>query len=300
MPSQRGLINSLSKTGRGIAQRLPLLGKFFRIDGKTLSKIEETLISADLGVELTEILINKLKSIDRKESSYLKDILRNEILTLIRKGESVLIQETKPYVILIVGVNGTGKTTTIGKLAAMFAKNGKQVMVAAADTFRAAAYDQLKIWAERSGAEFMGNPQGKDPSAIAFDATKSAIAHSWDILLIDTAGRLHTKSNLMEELAKVKRAIKKVMPSAPHDIWLVLDASMGQNGIIQTQEFVKAVGVTGLVLTKLDGTAKGGVVLAINHQMEIPIRYIGIGEKIDDLIEFNPENFVGALLCATS
>lgn len=294
------LVDSLAKTGRGIAQRLPLLGKYFRIDDDTLSRIEETLLSADIGVALTEELIEHLKTIDKKESANLKDILKEQLLTLIRQNQPVAIPQIKPYVILIVGVNGTGKTTTIGKLAAMYRRENKKTLIAAADTFRAAAYEQLEIWAKRSGAEFMGNPQGKDPSAIVFDAAKSAIAHNADVLLIDTAGRLHTKSNLMDELAKVKRTIGKIIPTAPHDIWLVLDAGTGQNGIVQVQEFAKAVGVTGLILTKLDGTAKGGVALAIHHQTNLPIRYIGIGEKIDDLVEFNAEEFVSALLDAGS
>ena len=294
--SDKGLLKGLRKTESGIAARIPLLGKYFRIDPALLDSIEETLIAADMGMDLTEILVERLRKVDRKESSNLADILKSEIKSLIKTDIAIEETRAKPRVILFVGVNGTGKTTSIGKLAYYFRKRGKRVMLVAADTFRAAAYDQLKVWAERSGAEFMGNPKGKDPSAVAFDAIKSAVSKGHDIVMIDTAGRLHTKSNLMEELAKIKRVIAKQIPAAPHDVWLVLDANTGQNGIVQAREFMKAVGVNGIVLSKLDGTAKGGAVLAIHHQLSIPIRYLGVGEKIDDLVEFDPNKFVDALL----
>lgn len=290
------LINGLRKTENSIAARLPLLGKYFRIDDSLLNSIEETLIASDMGIDLTDILIERLKNVNRKESVNLAEILKTEIKSLINTKIPSNEIQTKPRVILFVGVNGTGKTTGIGKLAKQFRSQGKKVMLVAADTFRAAAYDQLKVWAERSGADFLGNPQGKDPSAVAFDAIKSALAKGHDVVMIDTAGRLHTKSNLMEELAKIKRVIAKQIPDAPHDVWLVLDANTGQNGIIQAQEFMKAVGVTGIILNKLDGTAKGGIVLAIHHKLKIPVRYLGVGEKIDDLIEFDPGSFVDALL----
>ncbi|MDO9549055.1 MAG: signal recognition particle-docking protein FtsY, partial [Candidatus Marinimicrobia bacterium] len=276
--------------------RIPLLGKYFRIDDALLTSIEDTLIASDLGVDLTDILIDRLKKVDRRESANLAEILKTEIKSLIDTEIPIDETETKPRVILFVGVNGTGKTTSIGKLAHRFQTQGKKVMLVAADTFRAAAYDQLKVWAERSGAEFLGNPKGKDPSSVAFDAIKSALVKGHDIVMIDTAGRLHTKSNLMDELAKIKRVIARQIPDAPHDIWLVLDANTGQNGIIQAREFMKAVGVTGIILSKLDGTAKGGVVLAIHHKLSIPIRYLGVGEQIDDLVEFDPTDFVEALL----
>lgn len=286
----------LSKTGRFLAGRLPLLGRFFRIDETTLEQIEETLIQTDLGVDLTETLVGRLRKVDRKETTRLNEILKDELSGLMQPARPAVLVQTKPIVILIVGVNGTGKTTTIGKLAAKFAGDGQRVLICAADTFRAAAYEQLRIWSERSGAEFIGNPQGKDPSAIAFDAVRSAQARNSDVLLIDTAGRLHTKSNLMEELAKVRRVIAKVIPDAPHEVWLVLDATVGQNGIVQAREFSKAVGVTGLILTKLDGTAKGGIALAIHHQLNIPIRFLGVGEKIGDLVEFDPDEYIRSLL----
>ncbi|HOO13834.1 MAG TPA: signal recognition particle-docking protein FtsY [Candidatus Marinimicrobia bacterium] len=286
----------LNKTGRFLASRLPLLGRFFRLDEKTLEEIEETLIQTDLGVELTENLIERLRKVDRQEATRLNEILQNELSALIQPAVTTEKNFAKPTVILIVGVNGTGKTTTIGKLAAKYASEGQRVLICAADTFRAAAYEQLRIWAERSGVEFIGNPQGKDPSAIAYDAARAAQARNADILLIDTAGRLHTKSNLMEELAKVKRVIGKVIPDAPHEVWLVLDATVGQNGILQAREFQKAIGITGLILTKLDGTAKGGIALAIHRELNIPIRFLGVGEKLTDLVEFDPNQYIRDLL----
>ena len=290
------LLCGLRKTENSIAARIPLLGKYFRIDAGLLNTIEDTLIASDMGVELTDILIDRLKKVDRRESANLAEILKTEIKLLINPETAIEETQTKPRVILFVGVNGTGKTTSIGKLAQKFTTDGERVLTVAADTFRAAAYDQLKVWAERSGADFLGNPKGKDPSSVAFDAIKSALVKGHDIVMIDTAGRLHTKSNLMGELAKIKRVIAKQIPDAPHDIWLVLDANTGQNGIVQAREFMKAVGVTGIVLNKLDGTAKGGVVLAIHHKLSIPIRYMGVGEQIDDLVEFDPNDFVDALL----
>jgi len=286
----------LTKTGRFLASRLPLLGRFFRLDEKTLEEIEATLIQTDLGVELTEVLIERLRKVDRQETTRLNEILQDELSVLIQSSVTSEMIQAKPTVILIVGVNGTGKTTTIGKLAARYTTEGKRVLICAADTFRAAAYEQLHIWAERSGVEFIGNPQGRDPSAIAFDAARAAQARNCDILLIDTAGRLHTKSNLMEELAKVRRVIARVIPDAPHETWLVLDATVGQNGLIQAREFQKTAGVTGLILTKLDGTAKGGIALAIHRELNIPIRFLGVGEKIGDLVEFNPQEYIRSLL----
>lgn len=290
------LSRGLRKTEHRIAARIPLLGKYFRLDRDLLTKIEETLLATDLGTELTEILIDRLKNVDRSESEQLAEILKGEIKALIDTQEISDDGDLKPRVILFVGVNGTGKTTSIGKLGYWLRSRGKRVLLVAADTFRAAAYDQLKVWAERAGTDFMGNPQGKDPSAVAFDAVKSALAKGHDIVLIDTAGRLHTRSNLMDELVKIKRVIGKQLPGAPHDVWLVLDANTGQNGIVQAQEFMNAVGVTGIILNKLDGTAKGGVVLAIHHKLSIPIRYLGVGEKIDDIVTFEPEAFIEALL----
>ncbi len=289
------LAKGLSKTETSLAAKLPLFGKFFTVDETILDDIEAALLSADIGVDLTEELIKKLKLVKKSESTRLNDILKDELKTLIKPKQHE-VQNVKPRVILMVGVNGTGKTTSIGKLSSLFTKQGKNVLIAAADTFRAAAYDQLKIWSVRSGVEFLGNPQGKDPAAVAFDAARSAVAKNKDVLIIDTAGRLHTKSNLMQELAKMKKVIKKVIPEAPHDVWLVLDSTIGQNSILQAQEFTKSVGVTGLILTKLDGTAKGGVVLAIHKKLNIPIYYLGVGEQLDDMVEFDSEKFINALL----
>jgi len=290
------LRKGLTKTEHSIASRLPLLGKFININKNVLAEVEETLLTADVGVELTEMLVDRLRAVNRKEAVKLGDILKDEIKSLINEENVELKLDCKPHVVLLVGVNGTGKTTTIGKLSWKYAQEGSKVLAVSADTFRAAAYDQLKIWSKRAGVEFMGNPQGKDPSAVAFDAMKSAFARQTDIVLVDTAGRLHTKFNLMQELARIKRVISKALPGAPHDIWLILDATTGQNGIVQAQEFMKGVGVTGIILTKLDGTAKGGIVLSIHHKLNIPIRYLGVGEKIEDLIEFEPDSFVEALL----
>jgi len=289
------LQNALQKTERSIASRLPLLGRFFRIDEKTLEKIEETLIAADVGVEFTELLMDRLRQVDRGQEARLDEILKQEVTALLATDEPQRSEFPKPYVILVVGVNGTGKTTTIGKLAAYFKARNQSVLTVAADTFRAAAYDQLKVWAERANVDFLGNPQGKDPSAVAFDAVKSALAKKRDVVLIDTAGRLHTKSNLMEELAKIRRVIAKVLPEAPHDIWLVLDANTGQNGLTQARQFMQSVGLSGVILTKLDGTAKGGIVLSVHHKLQIPIRFLGVGEQIGDLVEFSPAEYVEAL-----
>lgn len=290
------LKSGLRKTGQSITSRVPLLKRFSKVDEQTLGKIEEALITADVGVELTEELIDRLRKVDRASGATLEEILKGEIKSILTDGVTAEKEKNvKPYVILFVGVNGTGKTTTIGKIAARFKKEGKDVLLVAADTFRAAAYDQLEIWANRAGAEFIGNPQGKDPSAVVFDAIKSAISRGSDVVLIDTAGRLHTKSNLMEELSKICRTAAKLISGAPHDIWLVLDATIGQNGIVQAEEFTKKIGVTGIVLTKLDGTARGGVVLSIAHNLKIPVKYMGVGEGIDDIVEFDPSSFVDAL-----
>jgi fused signal recognition particle receptor len=292
------LKSGLLKTESRIATRLPLLGKFFRLDTEMLEKIEETLLAADVGVEFTGHLLGRLEQIDKQNAAQLDLILKQEIKYLLQQNQPAQLQilDQKPAVIMFVGVNGTGKTTAIGKIAYYFASQGEKVLTVAADTFRAAAYEQLKIWAERAGVEIIGNPQGKDPSAVVYDALKSALAKQVDKVLIDTAGRLHTKSNLMAELAKVKRTIQKIIPEAPHAVWLVLDANTGQNALLQAEEFLKTVGITGLILNKLDGTAKGGIVLSINYKLNIPIRFLGVGEKIDDLVEFEPADFVDALL----
>lgn len=286
----------LAKTEKGIASRLPLIRKFLKVEEDVLEQIEETLLTTDLGVDLTEKLLDKLRKVKKSEAAKLQDILKEEMKSLIHSGADIHELDVKPKVIFFVGINGTGKTTTIGKLANKYKSEGKDVLLAAADTFRAAAYEQLEVWAKRADVDFAGASDATDPAAIAFDAVKSAVEKKKDILLVDTAGRLHTKSNLMEELKKVKRVSDKAMPGSPHEIWLVIDANIGQNGIVQAEKFMEAVGVTGLILTKLDGTAKGGAVLAIHDRLNIPIKYLGVGEKIDDILEFNAEEFIEELL----
>jgi len=290
----------LKKTARAIASRLPLVGRFFRLDENLLGEIEETLLQCDLGVDLTEQLIEHLRYTERQTPMALREILKQELATLLAAEPMKFTLVSRPQVILIVGVNGTGKTTTIGKLAYYFRQQNHRVLVAAADTFRAAAYEQLQIWAERAGAVYLGNPQAKDPAAIAFDAVQSALKHQYDIVLIDTAGRLHTKSNLMNELAKVKRVIQKMIPDKPLEVWLVLDGNTGHNGLIQAQEFLQAVGLTGVIVTKLDGTARGGIVLAIYQKLHLPILFLGVGEQLSDLTPFEPQAFIDALLMPTN
>ncbi len=286
----------LAKTEKGIASRLPLIRKFIKVDEDVLEQIEETLLTADMGVDLTEKLIDKLRKVNKSEAAKLQDILKEEMKNLIHHTPALEKDDVKPKIIFLIGINGTGKTTTIGKLANKYKNEGKSVMMAAADTFRAAAFEQLEVWAKRAEVAFAGASDSKDPAAVAFDAVKKAAQEDIDILLVDTAGRLHTKSNLMEELKKVKRVANKAMAGAPHEIWLVIDANIGQNGIVQAQKFMDAVGVTGLILTKLDGTAKGGAVLAIHDKLNIPIKYLGVGEKIDDILEFEPQAFIDELL----
>ncbi len=269
-----------------------------QIDDNLMEELEELLITSDIGVQTATDLI---QSLSRKSSAItgpdqIKNILKNEIIRLVNidtKGEKK--STAKPYVIMVVGVNGVGKTTTIGKLATKFAASGNRVLIAAADTFRAAAVEQLSIWAKKAGAEIVKHKDNADPAAVAYDSIEAASARNMDVVIVDTAGRLHTKTNLMEELKKIKRSISKIMPGAPHEILLVLDATTGQNSISQAKLFNEALGISGIALTKLDGTAKGGIVISICNTFNLPIRYIGIGEKIDDLQEFDPVSFVNAL-----
>lgn len=272
------------------------------IDDNTLNELEEILISSDMSANLSEKIINNLRinlktEKDRTLSNIL-ELLKNELLKILNTGQNSIASDDnniKPYVILIVGVNGVGKTTTIGKLASNFKKAGNKVIVGAADTFRAAANEQLDIWAQRAGVEIIQHKQGTDPSSVAFETVKKAIDGDYDIVLIDTAGRLHSKVNLMNELNKINKAISKVLPGAPHDTYLVLDATLGQNAIVQAEEFSKVTKLSGLVITKLDGTAKGGTIFQICETNKIPVKYIGVGEKLDDLQTFNPSSFVDAL-----
>ncbi|HWS54141.1 MAG TPA: signal recognition particle-docking protein FtsY, partial [Pyrinomonadaceae bacterium] len=276
------------------------------IDAELLDELEEALIAADIGVTTTlEILDAVRRGISRKEIDdidALKAAIRNQLLDILRDSEregvaseASVPEDVTPYVIMVVGVNGVGKTTTIGKLAQRIKAEGNDVLICAADTFRAAASDQLAIWAERTGVPIVQQKHGTDPAAVLFDALKSARARRSDVLIVDTAGRLHNKSNLMAELEKMKRVAGREVEGAPHETLLVVDAVTGQNGLEQARQFLKVAGVTGIVLTKLDGTAKGGIAVAIAKELRLPIRYAGIGEKVDDLVVFNPEQYVNGL-----
>ena len=269
------------------------------IDELALDDIEEALITSDIGVETTLKIIEKLEERVAKDkyinSSQLNDFLKEEISLLMKESYDVIPEVDGPYVIMVVGVNGVGKTTTIGKLAHQFKQQGKKVVLGAADTFRAAAVDQLVIWADRVGVEIVKQDMGSDPASVCFDTLQSAKASGADVVIIDTAGRLHNKINLMNELTKIKNVMAKVIPEAPHDVMLVLDASTGQNAIEQATQFTKATEVNSLALTKLDGTAKGGVVIGISDQFQIPVRYFGVGEGVEDLQVFNKNEFVDSL-----
>lgn len=287
-----------SKLGKAIAGKST-------VDDEVLDNLEEILISSDVGIQTTVKIIERIQARVARDkylgTSELDRILKEEIANLLTENNSQDLIDfdtpagVKPYVLMVVGVNGVGKTTTIGKLSAQFKKKGKSVVLGAADTFRAAAVDQLKLWGERVGVPVISKGMNTDPSAVAYDAVKYGVDTGADIVIIDTAGRLHTKVNLMAELTKIKRVIQKVIPEAPHDVMLVLDGSTGQNAVIQAREFTKATEVSCLTITKLDGTAKGGVVIGISDEFKIPVRYIGVGEKVDDLQVFNKTEFVDSL-----
>lgn len=301
------LKEGLSKTREGIVEKLNLaLGTNRAIDDKVLDEIEETLLLADVGVHTTIKISDIVRERCRKEgitdTNGLFIILQQEITNTLLASPSAnndkifaIDEGKKPYVIIVVGVNGVGKTTTIGKLAFNYKNAGHRVIIGAADTFRAAANEQLEVWANRADVDIVGQGQGADPAAVAYDTVNAALNRKSDVVIIDTAGRLHNKANLMEELKKINRVIKKLKADAPDEVFLVLDATTGQNAINQAKEFMAATDVTGLVLTKLDGTAKGGVVIAIADTLTIPVRYIGVGEKIEDLQPFNPKAFAEAL-----
>ena len=293
----RRLRERLSKTRKTFSSGLDRIfaGKQ-KIDDDLLEELEELLITSDIGVQTAMTLIEKVSSSKISEVDQIKSFLKEEILSILEPQSAETEKPSPaPRVIMIVGVNGTGKTTTIGKLAARATASGKKVLIGAADTFRAAAIEQLMIWAERANADIVKHREMADPAAVAFDAVEAAKARGADLVLIDTAGRLHTKVNLMEELKKIKRAISKRIPEAPHEILLILDATTGQNALSQAELFNDALGVTGLALTKLDGTAKGGIVISVCNALKIPLKYIGIGEKVEDLQEFNAVEFVDAL-----
>lgn len=303
------LDKGLEKSRSGILGKLgkALAGKD-SVDDETLDELEEILITADVGVTTTLEIIKRIeKRVSRDKyvtQTELQTMLREEVVDLLKDNHPDKPAEfdatfpVKPHIILVVGVNGVGKTTTIGKLAHLYKKAGKQVMLGAADTFRAAAVDQLKIWSERAGVPLIQQGQNADPASVAYDTVAAAKARASDVALIDTAGRLHNKKALMDELEKIKRVMGKVVEGAPHEVILVLDASTGQNAMAQAKAFTEAVEITGLALTKLDGTAKGGIVIGISHQLSVPIKYIGVGEKIEDLQVFDRAEFVNALFGA--
>lgn len=296
------LHSSLSKTRKSFAGGLDrlFLGKR-EITPELLDELEEILFTSDIGVSTTQELIDTVREkVARKElqdPGKLKLALRERILSFLEipEQETPALALEKPQIIMVVGVNGVGKTTTIAKVAHLFKEQGKEVMLVAADTFRAAAVEQLAIWGERAGVEVIKQKTGADPSAVVFDAMSAAVSRNVDVVLIDTAGRLHTKRNLMDELKKIHRVTGKKMPGAPHQVWLVLDATTGQNAISQAEIFHKELGITHVILTKLDGTAKGGIVVGISHQLQLPIKFIGIGEKMDDLRPFDAADFVQAI-----
>lgn len=303
---KESLDQGLQKTKEGFLSKITkaIAGKS-TVDEEVLDNLEEALVSADVGIDTTVRIIERIeKRVARDKymnSSELNKMLQEEIEALLVDAPNVNSYAfdselpSKPYIILVVGVNGVGKTTTIGKLAYNFKKAGKQVLLGAADTFRAAAVDQLTIWSERAGVPIIKQDMGSDPAAVAFDTAQSAVARNVDVVLIDTAGRLHNKAHLMDELNKIKRVIQKVIPDAPHEVLLVLDGSTGQNAIEQAKHFTAATDVTALAVTKLDGTAKGGVVLAIADQFKIPVKFIGVGEKMEDLLVFDKHEFVDSL-----
>jgi len=289
-----GGVDDLLRPGRGMDEAL-------------YEELEEILIVADVGVEATTRLIEGVRREVKKQgitdAHEVLPLLRHEVLEILQPYEAPFLlkgADDAPFVVMVIGVNGTGKTTTIGKLAHRFGSQGKKVVVAAADTFRAAAIEQLEIWSERAGAHFVKHASGADPSAVAFDAVKAARSRNCHLIFIDTAGRLHTKENLMEELKKVKRVIGRELPGAPHETLLVLDATTGQNAVVQAQTFHQSLEVTGIALTKLDGTAKGGIIVAIAQELGIPLRFVGVGEGIEDLQDFQAEVFVDALFSQTS
>jgi len=293
---------AVTRTRENLADRIDAvvsIGK--EIDRGTLDDLEATLLGADLGTATTEQVLSTLREkADRKQIkdlSELKRLLKEELLAILNSANTTPVQKVDgtPEVILVVGVNGTGKTTTIGKLAQSFRSQGKNVLLCAADTFRAAAIEQLEIWGQRTGTEVIKTKPGGDPAAVLFDALQAATARKSDYVVVDTAGRLHTKASLMAELEKMRRTAQRIIPGAPHETLLVMDATTGQNGLQQARLFTESAGVTGIVLTKLDGTAKGGVVVAISRELGLPVRFVGVGEKAGDLLPFDPKEFVDSL-----
>jgi fused signal recognition particle receptor len=299
------LKQSITKTRTQISAKVEdLISGEKKIDPELLTKLENALLAADLGPRTTHQILEAVRQrLERHALSSVADLkaeLKNQLLYALRavpspNGASAAAQETRPHVIFVVGVNGTGKTTTIGKLAHRLRQSGKNVVLAAGDTFRAAAIEQLAVWATRTGSEIVKTKSGGDPAAVVYDALASARARNADVVIVDTAGRLHTKMNLMAELDKMKRTATKIIPGAPHEVLLVMDATTGQNGLSQAREFTSTAGVTGIVLTKLDGTAKGGIVVAITRELGLPVQYVGTGESMEDLVPFDAETFVSSL-----
>lgn len=293
------LKQGLTRTKQGFVEKVETIFKGKPIDAETLEELEETLILADIGAvsaaEIVEHLREKANRGEAGNADSVREFLKKELSSMLGAGQKLVPFGEKPFVILAVGVNGVGKTTTIGKLASRFRDQGHSVLLAAGDTFRAAAIEQLEIWGERSGSQVVKHQSGSDPSAVAFDAIEAARARGIDVVIIDTAGRLHTKSPLMEELKKMKRVCDKALSGTPHEVLLVVDATNGQNALKQAEMFNEAVGVTAIALTKLDGTAKGGIVFAIKKELNLPVKLIGVGEGVDDLQDFAPDEFVKAL-----
>lgn len=294
------LKEGLQKTRNSITEKIDqVLVSFGKIDEELFDELEEILITADVGIDTTmriiEVLKKKVKENKLTDPMKVKDLLKEELTHILKDEQNELNIGTSPSVIMVIGVNGVGKTTSIGKIANLLKQQGKKVMVAAGDTFRAAAIDQLEIWANRVGVEIIKHDEGADPAAVVYDAVQAAKARKVDVLICDTAGRLHTKKNLMEELKKVSRIIDRELPDAKRETLLVLDATTGQNAISQAKTFKETAGITGIVLTKLDGTAKGGIIIAVKSELDVPVKLIGVGEKLDDLQRFNAREFVEAL-----
>jgi len=300
------LKQGLQKTSQQLKDRLDRLDEMVglagpsaeartrEIDVDTAENLEEILLMADVGVAATDEIVKAVKSRQRRGES-LRQLVKEEMLRVLEASTPSPQPSGKPHVVLIVGVNGVGKTTTIGKLANQLRQEGKSPLICAADTFRAAAVDQLQIWADRAGVDIVRAKEGSDPAAVVFDAMTAAKSRQRDVVLVDTAGRLHTRTNLMNELDKIRRVAGREITGAPHEVLLILDATVGQNGIAQAREFTNVAGVTGIVLTKLDGTAKGGVAVAIAHDLKLPIRYVGVGEGVDDLLPFSAQDYVDAI-----
>lgn len=305
VPTEPNLLDRLKagiqKTRTGLVDRLEdVISGRKEIDAELLEELEYALITADLGVRTVDDILERIRHrADRRQindAGEIRGLIREQLLETLAASETPLRTIAHPpAVVMLVGINGAGKTTTIGKLAHRFIGEGRTVLLCAADTFRAAAIEQLEVWAQRSGVEMIRQNTGADPSAVVFDSLQAAKARKADYVIVDTAGRLHTKENLMGELEKMRRTCQRVVPGSPHEVWLVMDATTGQNGLEQARKFTESAGVTGIILTKLDGTAKGGVVVAIARELNLPIRFIGVGEKLDDLLPFEPDRFVASL-----